>query len=103
YRGVVHVEVAADGADDDVTGVEADANLDEYTLPGLHALRVPFHRLLHPQGCITGPHRVVLMGQWRAEQRHDSVAHNLVHAALVAVDSLHHVLEDEVEKLLGLL
>ena len=48
---------------------------------------------------------MVLMGERRAEQRHDAVAHDLVDRALVAVDGLHHQLEDRVEnraRLLGI-
>jgi len=46
---------------------------------------------------------VVLMGQRRAEERHDPVAHHLVHRALVAVDGLHHQREDGIENLARLL
>jgi hypothetical protein len=40
---------------------------------------------------------VVLVGERRAEQGHDPVAHDLVHGALVAVDRLHHLLQDGIE------
>ena len=46
---------------------------------------------------------MVLVGERRAEERHDPVAHHLVDGALVAVDGLHHVLEDGVEELARLL
>ena len=46
---------------------------------------------------------MVLVGERRAEQRHDAVAHHLVDGALVAVDGLHHPLEDRVEELARLL
>ena len=46
---------------------------------------------------------MVLVGQRRAEERHDPVAHHLVDGALVAVDRLHHVLEHGVEELARLL
>ena len=39
------------------------------------------------------------MGERRAEERHDAVAHHLVDRALVAVDGLHHALEHRVEEL----
>ena len=42
---------------------------------------------------------MVLVGHRRAEERHDPVAHDLVDGALVAVDRLHHPLEDGIEKL----
>ena len=68
-----------------------------------HLVRVRLHALLHPECRVACPHCMVLMGQRRAEQRHDPVAHHLVDGALVAVDGLHHPLEDGVEKLAGLL
>jgi hypothetical protein len=46
---------------------------------------------------------VVLVGERRAEERHDPVAHDLVDGALVAVDGLHHPLEDGIESLRRLL
>ena len=46
---------------------------------------------------------MVLVGERRAEQRHDAVAHHLVDRALVAVDGLHHPLEDGIEELARLL
>ena len=68
-----------------------------------HLLGVRADRLLHPQRGVAGPHRVVLVGERRAEERHDPVAHHLVDGALVAVDGLHHPLEDGVEELARLL
>ena len=46
---------------------------------------------------------MILMGQGRPEQRHDAIAHDLVHRALVAVHGLHHALQHRVEELPGLL
>ena len=46
---------------------------------------------------------MVLVGERRAEQRHDPVAHHLVDGALVAVDGLHHALEHGIEELARLL
>ena len=66
-------------------------------------LRVLRDRLLHPQRRVARPHRVVLVGERRAEERHDAVAHDLVDRALVAVDGLHHPLEHRVEELPRLL
>src|SRR5262250_1757127 len=43
------------------------------------------------------------MGHRGTEQCHDAVAHDLVDRALVAVDGLHHQLEDGGENLAGLL
>jgi hypothetical protein len=57
-------------------------------------LRVAADGLLHPQRCITSAHRVILMGERRPEQRHDAVAHYLIHGSLVVMDSFHHPIED---------
>ena len=67
------------------------------------ALRVLRDRLLHPQRRVARPHRVILVGERRAEERHDPVAHDLVDRALVAVDGLHHALEHGIEELARLL
>ena len=40
---------------------------------------------------------MILVGERRAEQRHDAVAHHLVDRALVAMDGLHHPFEHRVE------
>ena len=68
-----------------------------------HTVGVLLHRLLHPQGRVARAHGVVLMGQGRAEQRHDAVAHHLVDGALVPVHGLHHVIEHRIEERAGLL
>jgi hypothetical protein len=46
---------------------------------------------------------MVLVGQRRAEERHDPITHDLVDRALVAVDGLHHAFEDGIEELPSLL
>ena len=63
------------------------------------AFRISANRRLHVERGIAGTHGVVLMGDRRAEERHDPVAHHLVDRALVAVDGLHHPLEHRVEDL----
>ena len=102
-RRVVHVEIAADGAHDDLARVEPDPDLHVHAVRAARLLRVAHHQLLHPQRRIARPHGVVLVGERRAEQRHDPVAHDLVDRALVAVDRFHHVLEHRIEELARLL
>ena len=97
------MEIAPDGADEHFAGVEADTDLDRDALDLPHARGVSLHRLLHPQRGVARAHRVILVRQRGAEQRHDPVAHHLVHRALVPVDGLHHVLDDGVEQLAGVL
>ena len=103
HRRVVHAEIAPDGPHDDLPRVEPDANLrpDPEGPPNLFG--IASDRPLHVEGRVARPHRVVLVGERRAEERHDAVAHHLVDRALVAVDGLYHALEDGVEELPGLL
>ena len=46
---------------------------------------------------------MILVGQWRAEEGHDPVAHHLVDRALVVMDGFHHPLEDGIQQLPRLL
>ena len=103
HRGVIHVEVVPDGPHDDLARVQPDANLDLDALRAAELLRVVPHGILHAQGRVARPHRVILVSQRGPEERHDPVAHHLVHRALVAVDRLHHALEHGVEQLARLL
>ena len=98
-RRVVHVQIAADGAHDDLARVEPDPDLHVHAVRVARLLRIAHHQLLHPERRITRPDGVVLVGERRAEQRHDPVAHDLVHRALVAMDRVHHVLEHRIEEL----
>jgi hypothetical protein len=99
HRGVVHVQIAADRAHDDLTGVEPDADLHQEALAPPYALGVAAHGLVHPQRGVAGAHGVVLMGERRTEQRHDPVAHDLVDSTLVVVHCFHHAFEHRVEDL----
>ena len=98
---VVHVEVAAKGAHDDVPGVQSNADLDD--VRASHLFRILLHALLHPQRRVAGAYGVILVRDRRAEEGHDPVAHHLIDRALVAVYRLHHVLENGVEELPRLL
>ena len=80
-----------------------DSDLDRDAVGATHLLGVATHGGLHVERRIAGSHRMVLVGERRAEEGHDPVAHDLVDRALVAVDGLHHPLEDGVEELARLL
>ena len=103
HRRVIHMEVAADSADHDFPRMQPDADLHGHAMAALHLGGVLFHRGLHGQGRIAGPHCMVFMRQRCAKQRHDAVAHDLVDRALVAVHRGHHVFQDGIEELPGLL
>jgi hypothetical protein len=102
-RAVVHAEVAPDGADDDLAGVQPDPDVHREPMRAADLLGVAPDRALHVEGRVARAHGVILVGQRRAEEGHDPVAHHLVHGALVAVDGFHHVLEDGIEQLARLL
>jgi hypothetical protein len=86
------VQVAADGPHHDVAGVQPDPDLDTEPLASTELLTVPSDCRLHPEGRVARAHRVILVGEGGAEQRHNPVAHDLVDGALVAVNGLHHPL-----------
>ena len=69
----------------------------------MQLLRVLLHPLLHPEGGVARADGVILVGDRRAEEGHDAVAHDLVHGALVVVDGLDHALEHGVEQPAGVL
>ncbi len=100
---VVHAEIAADRADDHLTGVQPDADLDRYAVRAQELTLQRGEARLHPERRVARAYGVVLEGERRAEERHDAIAHHLVHGALVAVDSLHHPLEHRIDQLPSLL
>jgi hypothetical protein len=101
-RRVVDMQVARDGADDDFPGVQTDANLREDAFLTAHALAVPLDGLLHSQRRVARADGMVLVGERRAEERHDSVPHHPVDGALVVMHRLHHLFEDRIEDPAGL-
>jgi len=103
YRRIVHVQVIANGTDDYLAAVEAHAHLHQQPLGAPHLLSVAVQGFLHGQGRIAGPRRMVFMGKRRPKQRHDAVAHDLVHGPLVAVHGGHHAFQDGIEEPLGFL
>ena len=98
-RGVVDAEIAVDGPDPNLAGVQTDPDLHRDALDMQGAIRRYAEEVWRTERGIAGAHGVVLMGERRPEERHDPVAHHLVDGALRAVDSLHHPLEHRVEKL----
>ena len=57
---------------------------------------------LHGEGRIAGPDGMVFMRERGAEQRHDAIAHDLVHRALVPMHGRHHPFQHRIEELPGL-
>ena len=101
--GVVHTQITADGSDHHLARVEPDPNLNRDAVRATRLLCPPANRCLHVQRGVTSPDGMILMRERRAEERHDPIAHHLIHCALVAVDRLHHAFEDGVKDLSRLL
>ena len=97
------MEVTADGTDDDLARVQADPDTDRNALAAPDVFGVAPDRLLYAEGSVAGADGVVLVGQRRAKESHDPVAHHLVDGALVVMHRLDHVLEHGVEQALRLL
>src|SRR5215831_6041103 len=98
-RRVVHAEIRADRANHNVARIQADPDSHGDTVGPKRFARVSLHRLLHPQRGVTSTDRVILMGERGPEQRHDPVAHDLIHRPLVVVNRLHHALQHRIEEL----
>src|SRR3954447_868262 len=65
---VVHAQIAADSADHDFTRAEPDSDLHLHAMAVAHRLSIAPYRGLHIESSVAGPHRVILMGEWRAEE-----------------------------------
>ena len=101
--GIVHAEIAPNGAHDDLARVQADPDLDVEALRAPQVPGVPTDGSLHLQRRIASAHPMVLVGDGRAEECHDPIAHDLVDSALVTMDGLHHQLEHWIKNLTGFL
>src|SRR4029450_12162249 len=59
---VVHAQIAADRAHDDLAGVQPDTDLHIHTVGAPRLLGIALNEVLHPQGRVAGPHRVIASG-----------------------------------------
>ena len=94
---IVHPEVAPDRAHDDFAGIESHPDLDRDALDSTNGLGVAFHGLLHAERGVARADRGVFVRNRRPEQRHDSVAENVIDGAFEAVNRFHHMFDDGVE------
>ena len=103
HDGVVHIQIVADGTDDDLPRIEPDSDRHRYPMSSLNLVCILRDGLLHPQRRITSAHGMILVGDRRAEEGHNPIAHNPVHGALIAVDRRDHAFEHRVEELMRVL
>src|SRR5205085_10565039 len=73
--GVVHAKVAAKSPDHDFPGIQSHSDLYDRGVGLADALRISPDVVLHSERRIARPHAVILMGEWRPEERHDPIAH----------------------------
>jgi len=95
--GVVHAQVVADLPDHDLARVEPHAHGEVEALRPPQARRIAAQRLAQVKRRVTGPLRVVLVGDGRPEEGHDPVARELVESPLEAMDALGEDREEAVE------
>ena len=96
--GVVHREVVANVTDDYLARIQPDPDLRDNPVRALELVSKRTNGLLHPECGVARTDRVILVRDRRPEQRHDAVAHNLVHRALEAMHGVDHAIEDRVEE-----
>jgi hypothetical protein len=61
-RGVVHVEIRADCANDHLARVQAYADADSHAMLPPHGFGVLLDHLLHPQRRVARPYGVIFVG-----------------------------------------
>jgi hypothetical protein len=98
HGGVLHLALVADRPDDDLAGVDPDAD-GEVDALGAHLGRQLGDTVDHRQRGAAGALGVILACDGRAEQRHDAVAGELVDRAVGVVDGVGEHLEEAVHQL----
>ena len=102
HRRVVHVQIVADGPHDDLAGTDPDPHGHRDAMRPPELLGVAAGGVQQRQRGVAGTDSVILVGDWRAEHRHQAVAHQPRDGPLVAVDGIHHQLHHAVQQLLRL-
>ena len=95
-RRVVHAKIPADRADDDGAGVDPDAHLEVPLVLALDLVAQGLQVAVDLERGVKRAGRVILVGDRRAEQRHDAVPEKLIDRALVAVNRVQDHLEGAV-------
>src|SRR5262249_42160510 len=93
HRRIVHPQVAADATDDNEAGVEAlpDPKLD--TAAPLQFIPVALESPLDAERRVHRALCMIFVSNRRPEERHNAVAEELVHRALVTMDLGQHQLK----------
>src|SRR4051794_983698 len=91
---IVHAQVTSDRAHNYLARVNPNSYVNRYRTGTLQLVCILGYRLLHSQRRIAGAHCMILMGEWRAKESHDAIAHNLVNGSLIAMHRFHHSLQE---------
>ena len=91
--GVFHIEIFADGADDNFPRIDPNANFERL----LGTVCQFGGRFLDHQCRVTSAHGMILVGQWRAKDRHDAIAQKPVDRTFIVMDGFDHLLEHGIE------
>jgi hypothetical protein len=101
--GVVHAQIVADLADDHLSRVETETEGEVDARVDAQLVGILAQAIAQRERRVAGALRVVLVGDRRAEERHDAVAGVMVHRALEAMNAVRKDLEEAVEDLVPLL
>ena len=96
---VVHREIVADAANQDLTAVHTNTGLYLDAVCAPTFLRDALHLLLQSERCVAGSDGMILVGNGCPKKGHDPVALNLVDRTFVLVHGIDHALERGLEKL----
>ena len=96
-RVVVHAEVVADRAHQDLARMQADPDADLDAVGAALRRGLGLHGALDRERRVAGAHGMVLVRDRRAEQRHDAVAQDPVDRAFVAMHGVHHDAERRIQ------
>ena len=86
--GGIEAQVLTDPGDHHLAGVESETGVQVDTVRGAQFLGIGGDCVDEVPGGVTGPPRVILLGDRRPEERHDPVAGELVHRAAEPTDPL---------------
>jgi hypothetical protein len=101
-RRIVHAEIVADLANDDLARVQAKTEGEVDPRGDAQLIGVLAQAIAQGERRVAGALRVVFMRDRRSEKGHDAVARVLVHLALEAVDAVGQDLEEAVQDLVPL-
>jgi len=80
--GILHVQIVTYRGDDNFAGIQADPELDFYTVRATHLVAISTIRGLHCERCVTSTNGMILVREWRTENCHYAVTHHVVYGTL---------------------